>query len=235
MKPALLPILLMLLLASCTITKRRYLPGYTINWRHTAPKLIGGMQAQSIHIAKQGAYLSQSGSARKDSSHFQQSMQSDYYTDAHPDERFGQASFVNIKKARSLVTVLPTTRAEKPTHADSLKNTPEICRDANTSLTLGILAWLIPLALILLAAISAASMSAGGDSMAFFLVIFAGVIGGFIFIILGILALIFGGTALAKINEHPDKYSGKLRATIGILLVAIPIVGLLILLATASR
>ena len=82
--------------------------------------------------------------------------------------------------------------------------------------------------LIFLAFIAAGT---AGGGLASSVIIYAGVLGGIVGLILAILAIVDGTAALAKIDRHPGKYSGGGKAIAGILLGVFFLTALLILLA----
>jgi hypothetical protein len=57
-------------------------------------------------------------------------------------------------------------------------------------------------------------------------------VGFFVFTPLGILAVVFSGVSLGRINEHPERYKGRGFAIAGIIIGAVDVIGMLIILAS---
>lgn len=229
MRSKLLPLLLMLLLASCTITKRRYMSGYSIDWKHKAPKRMASAQPQPVHIARPSTYASRPGQPQDDApplhgkewSHSVYSEQSQN----NPKENVSVGAPIETKKLSNTQTAFPQTI---PGHGSP--NQKEDCPQADRCLTFGILTLLIPAAILLLAYSIGAANAAGGNSLAFLILVPAIFISGIVILVFMILALVAGSAALSKISKDTDKYSGKWKIFVGITLALLPILAILVLI-----
>lgn len=228
MKYKLIPLLLLLMLASCTITKRRYMPGYSLNWNHKTSKSIASCNPQIVHISNQGFHASPPAPIEHGIPLFSEKNISPH--------KHSQQSHYNNTATISPVTVIETKKfnitptALQPSIPDhGLNNQKVVCKEAKTSLRFGILTWTVPAALIFLGFLIGYANSDGGlNSFAYLIVIpFVG-LGALFALISLIITLTSGATALTKIKKYPDQYTGKWKAIIGILLVTVPIVAIIL-------
>ena len=215
MKHIVFTCLAILLLTSCGVTKRRYLSGFSIDWTHKKPP-----------------------------SHLQKPQQISGNTAISPTLRvmpsqsYSTQDTISLYKSQSPFLASKITPENKPiamgqklTYSKVLMEFPkdsannitkpgkEVCPEAKRSLTDGILSIALPAGIILLAILLGTASDAGSGGFVLLGFLFLGaLLSGLLYLIFGILAVINGVNALDKIKMNPEKYSGKAKATIGIIL-----------------
>jgi len=225
MKLKLLPLIFLLLLGSCTITKRKYMSGYAVNWVNKTPKAADLNKQNTASISNNSSILTQAAIQRHIASlpimNEAYLGTSNWMNSLRNGSKPLYADF-NSKSKRTISFINPI---------DSSNNKKEICIQAKRSLRDGILSVAIPIAAVIVgvgfaslsAPAAAGALLSTGDILAFFFIFFAIVAG----VILWTLAIINGIRALHKINKEPEEYTGRGKAITGmlfpLLLIIIPL------------
>lgn len=223
-------ILLTLLLDSCSITKRKYLPGYSINWNHKAPKtIISG----SFVSSRNNYYNHSSATIAANPPELIQEKQT-VNTDVPITPKHSNI-FRFVKKASTISSsqslTSPTSSKENssveppPSHSDK-----EVCKQSKVSMhsgmySLSVTFFTLMIGLILIVARNSGALWVSA-SLASGVIIGGAISGG----ALGILALVFGIIAIHKINKESDVLTGKGKAVTGMVFASI-LLGILALVA----
>ncbi len=226
-------IISVVLLESCNITKRRYLPGFSINWKHGAPKTIvnkNNAPEHSNHNHFHPAII-----AAKPMNILTEDPLPDLVIPTH-FETFHISGNNNLLKNTSFskqkeslanpLTEQNNLSGDPIAHEDSNK---EVCSQAKASSHLGMFGFtLILLSVSVWLGLTIIRNSGGlcaTAKLANTILISAGIAGG----ILGLLAIIFGIIALHKIHAEEGKYTGTGKAISG-MVFALILFGILALL-----
>lgn len=250
MKFKLFAIVVLVLVSSCTITKRRYMPRYWVNLGHKMPKTkIPAETNRSKYISDNSGRRGNESDVIKNSNRLESdsfSIYSEYknvkdLTINHDNKVLFNQRW-NIPMDPFLTGKL-TDRGDTPTRHNEYVQVPP--KAAKRSLRFGILSLVVPIIVVLIGYVigSGADQSSGvnnpnspnyeqegclttGEIIILIFAFFASLAA----IVLCILAVVHGIVALNKIKKEPEKYTGKGKALTGLLLGLWPVFATIIVL-----
>jgi hypothetical protein len=238
MKYLYMVIVSVVLLDSCSVTQRRYMPGYSVTWNHKAPKTVLYSESNFVRNAI-NHHPPPTTIAIKEFSLPSLKIADDETTPAHLNpltllhyKNKTTKHFVSIAKeplpsSTSLKTDLPAKASPDNYYVK------EICKQSRTSMVTGMFSLTILLFSVVIGLLMIALKSSGGLWASLNLagpVFFMGcLIGG----VLGVTAIVSGIIAIHKINKGEEKYTGKTNAVTGMVFATI-FFGILTLMAIVS-
>ena len=231
MKYILTAVIALVLFSSCTLTKRRYMSGYSIEWRHRAPKTIikrvpDIAPANGITSIHNTPTLTSEPTPAKGLSKkttpivkWRLSSHSKSTTGVHPNNSTSTYSISSSssKMSTTSVSVILQDDKKKPVFFTGDEQEDD---HARKSLVYGILSLAIPAAAFLI--MWGIMLSIGGTlayPLAYTVVIFS--VGCAFGLVFAVLAFIQGIAAINEINADPDTYTGKTEAIWGMILAAL--------------
>jgi len=218
-----LVIITLFLLTSCSITKRRYLPGYSVDWGHKPPKTVIDKRPLIAHNVTN---LQLEPIAQKGLGNIPMAFSNECEVPAHLifintflfNKIASNHAGFNTKEPLSFP---PNKKIGLPDGVPGHGQTDkEVCKQANRSITFGILSIIVPIVILL------ASVGNG------FEVFGLGLIGILLAcIIFFTLAIINGIVALIKIHKNSEKYAGTGKAIVGMILACLSVLLLILFLS----
>jgi hypothetical protein len=215
-------LIVVILFTSCSITKRRYLPGFNMEWSHNSPGVILKNSSVLSHPKKIGLtkHIVDSGI---------HSINKDFIENGVVGPNLKKPEFIGLKNqisnhvARNFIE--PELSLKNTTVYFPDTNTKEVdkvvCKQARASLILGLVGLTtaffgvaVGLGLIIL-------KNTGGYWATLNLTVPVILGGAAIGAVLGILAIIFAISAYHKIHNERYKYYGKKKAAGGIIMAVI--------------
>ncbi len=214
-----------ILLQSCTITKRKYMPGYSVNWDSKAPKRIvnknpfasrNNVNNHRISTIAVKPFSIVSQNPLNNAPSLQYKIPNVY----NSTKEFKSTRVVSNSKEVFIQQPVPAGNVseEEARHRDSQK---EVCKQSKVSMHSGMYSitttlvstvlWLMLLVIKNTGGVWASAGLASG-------VLFGGMITGGA---LGILAIVFGIIAIHKINKDADVLTGKSKAVTGMVFATI--------------
>ena len=226
MKYTILFLIAAVLFSSCDLTKRRYMPGYSVNWGHKTPKTIVNKEPATASVVTIPVFKP---IPIKELSSIPAPVEKwTVPTPLKPIPIVHSKSttlYHIASNSKESVSTNSTIKKESDTQPQFYTGDEQEDDHAKKSLIFGILALGSPAAtfLIMLGIV----LSVGGTlakPVAYSLVIFGlGCFGGLLF---AIFAIINGFIAINEINAAPDTYSGKGDAILGIILATLVPIGI---------
>jgi hypothetical protein len=228
MKYILPAIIAVVLFSSCTLTKRRYMSGYSIEWRHKAPKTTvespspSANTIASIHntVILPSEPMDATELNKKTTSLIKWRLSNAKPTKAFYSNKKGETYAISSSSRK--MTTAPIAAIQQDDKKKPVFFTGDEQEDdyARKSLVCGILSLAIPaIGFLILWGIM---LSIGGTlayPVTYAVVIFA--VGCGIGLVFAVLAFINGFTAINEINANPDMYIGKGDAILGMILAAL--------------
>lgn len=232
----LLPIILaVILFSSCDITKRRYLPGYSIEWRHKAPKpvpVIAQKETIKQPAFKLPAVVLQSAPETREHTAITFPSFKKYIASVFTEQpgtihhMISTCNRIAIS-SKTKITPIDTTLKKKPVFYTGDEQEDDYARK---SLIDGILSLAIPAATFLIMFAIALSL---GETLAnaagYAVVIF--IIGCIIGLFFSVLAFINGFLGINEIDANSDIYTGRGEAVLGMILGGLAVLGAIAYLA----
>ena len=222
MRNLLLIFLAAVLLSSCSLTKRKYLPGYSLNWGHKAPKTVATKEAIPANhnispIQPQKITTKELHKPPSPKSSFTSEVKTNFSTTFRAANKIANHLIPLSKEPISFAhTVMPSDTANPKFFTGDEQEDDHSRR----SLTYGILSAAIPaFTYIVLYVIALSSGGAFTTSLTIAVGVF--LIGVLIGLLFSVLTYIQGIKAIKEINESPDIYTGKGEAIWGMVLASI--------------
>jgi len=217
----------LVLFESCTIVNRKYMPGYSIDWRSSKKPIAETKEIQFVNSLESSKISFVVKSEARD---IDMKLVKQYQFDISSNKKVSLKPVIqyNLSATPYLNGVIHgTIPADTVKHQQ--KDLPEHPQ-ATKSLTYGVLSILIPVAALFIGiAINASLLFSYG----LVLIIAAILALSFAF---SIVSLIAGGKAIRAIKKEPDKYSGIGDAIAGIVLsLLIPLAILMLIIISASN
>jgi hypothetical protein len=212
----LLPLLFLAFLVSCTVTNRKYIKGYYVDWASSGQnKPIETKNLTSIQNNTSTILINPLVIANDNS---------EIQTKTAPVTKvipIAKSSLPSISKSKKQIIFFSSAQKSdysiNPIDSAANKNKDAIIHpDSKRSLRFGLLSW----ATVILIFLSAVALQ-------IYTLIFFFLLG----IVLAIMGLIFGINALNSIKNEPNKYWGKGKAIAGIIFSAIFLIAAIILVA----
>jgi hypothetical protein len=211
-----------LLFSSCTLTKRRYLPGYALNWAHKTP---GTLVNKTPVLSKPQITCNQAGKIATKELHKLPNVSDKLRVSS----KTNSLNTLHINKKPSIPNVSVANEPFLYTHTvlPGDTNNPHFFTGdeqgddhARYSLTFGILSIAIPaLTYMILFVIAISSGGSFTTSLTIAIILFLlGILAGLFF---SVMAYIQGNKAIKEINAYPDIYEGKGKAIWGMVLASI--------------
>jgi len=186
--------------------------GYTVIWKPKAPKAI---LPKEVKTSNDLSSIEKSGSMH---SHFSGSLlQRVQLNLANTFSTKTIFSTNKISASVALISITPKLYQEPQVNKIAIhsEDSKKVCPEAKKSLIDGILSIVLP-AIIMLLAFALGFGSSGFEILGYLII--GAILGGIIYLIFAILAIVNGQIALNKIGKEPEKYKGTGKATAGIVI-----------------
>jgi hypothetical protein len=206
------------LLTSCNITQRRYMPGYSVDWRSKAPKTIAKKESAekrnlSVHNATEPVIAKESGGISPASTE-DENLKPIKPLRLSKDNNF---TSYHISSYTKETTAIPNAAPGDTNRALFFTGEEQLNEQARRSLLYGGLAWgFTALGYLTLVVIVFSTGGALGNPITYAIILF--LVGCAVGLFFAVFAAIRGFQGFHEVNAQPDLYYGKTNAVFGIIL-----------------